>query len=251
MGPTDYFPDRLPLIADRAAAMRAAVANTPDPAARVPGCPDWSVRDLVTHVGEVHRSWAAVVSAGPSAEPPSADAVGDTTPHGDLLAWSAESTNVLLAALEAAGDPDRGCWTWWGAAGAPSTVGAVARHQVQEAAVHAYDAQEAAGHPEPLPRDVAIDGIGEFIEVSHGSSGAWPHPPARVALHADEGSRWVIDLGADGARAAGESTDPDAVVRASASDLLLLLYGRIPLERAQVEGDRTLAERLFDWPSLG
>jgi len=48
------------------------------------------------------------------------------------------------------------------ASSAPSTSGAVAWHQVQEAAVHARDAQEAAGHAGPLPAVVAADGVQEF-----------------------------------------------------------------------------------------
>lgn len=45
----------------------------------------------------------------------------------------------MLDAMRAAG-PDRGCWTWWGNSQAPETSGAVARHQIQEIAVHTYDA---------------------------------------------------------------------------------------------------------------
>ena len=83
-------------------------------------------------------------------------------PHGDLPEWSAESTRLLLAALGEAG-PDAACWTWWPLSDAPQTAGAVARHQVQEAGVHAYDAQEAIGKPEPIPAAVAVDGVGEFL----------------------------------------------------------------------------------------
>lgn len=174
------FHELLARIDDRSAALRKVLAGT-DPGARVPGCPDWSLRDLVAHLGEVHRFWAAVVTAGPAEKRPEPGAVGDTTPQGDLAVWSAESTALLLAALEAAG-PEAGCWTWWGASGAPMTAGAVARHQVQEAAVHARDAQEAAGRPEPLPAAVAVDAIDEFLTVEYGTCGAWPHsPPASLS----------------------------------------------------------------------
>jgi hypothetical protein len=61
-----------------------------------------------------------------------------------LLAWSADSTEQLLSALREAG-PDRGCWTWWGVSLSPQTSGAVARHQLQEVAVHTYDAQLTVG----------------------------------------------------------------------------------------------------------
>ncbi|WP_405720733.1 maleylpyruvate isomerase family mycothiol-dependent enzyme [Streptomyces sp. NBC_01537] len=248
------FHELLARIDDRSAALRKVLAGT-DPGARVPGCPDWSLRDLVAHLGEVHRFWAAVVTAGPAEKRPEPGAVGDTTPQGDLAVWSAESTALLLAALEAAG-PEAGCWTWWGASGAPMTAGAVARHQVQEAAVHARDAQEAAGRPEPLPAAVAVDAIDEFLTVEYGTCGAWPHSPARVALHTAEGPSWLLDLTPSGAAPvpAGAPADggqpPAARLHGPAGDLLLALYGRLPLDRLRIDGDRTLIDRLLAWSVL-
>jgi len=137
-GPVLSFDDQLGYIADRSQALRAAAAAAGSEA-RVPSCPDWSVSDLVAHLGAVQLFWTAVVAAGPATDPPDQRQVGDQTPRGDLLEWSAAATAGLLGALRAAG-PDRECWTWWQSAGAPMTAGAVARHQVQEAAVHALDA---------------------------------------------------------------------------------------------------------------
>lgn len=61
--PALRFPDWLELVEDRSAALRKA-AGTADGQARVPGCPDWTVRDLVAHLGQVQRFWAAAVAAG-------------------------------------------------------------------------------------------------------------------------------------------------------------------------------------------
>lgn len=241
------FPELLSFVVDRSQALRRAVGLVATLDDRVPSCPAWSVRGLVAHLGEVQRFWAAAVAAGPAERPPAAAAIGDTAPHGDLLAWSAESTNLLVTALRAAG-PDRPCWTWWGASDAPSTSGSVARHQVQEATVHAYDAQLAAEAAEPLPASIALDSVDEFVTVSGGSLGAWPHEPARVALHAAEGRRWLVDLSAAGARqVAAGAPAPAAVLDGTASDLLLVLYRRLPLDRLRVDGDQDLAERLIAW----
>jgi uncharacterized protein (TIGR03083 family) len=251
---TPPFADLLTLIADRSAALRAAAGGT-DADARVPGCPDWSVRDLVAHLGEVQRFWAAAVMAGPATEAPADDQVVDRTPSGELLPWFASSTETLLSALREAG-PDRGCWAWWQASGAPLTAGAIARHQVQEAAVHARDAQEAAGRPEPLPNVVAADGVDEFLAVMLASEGPWPHAPATVAMDAGAAGSWLVELGEAGAvstRADSRSSDgarPDTRLRGSAGDLVLVLYGRLPLDAVQVEGDRELAGRLLAWPGL-
>jgi hypothetical protein len=128
------------------------------------------------------------------------------------------------------------------------TAGAVARHQVQEAAVHAFDAQEAIGRPEPLPTAIAVDGVAEFLSVGLSSLGGWPHPPARVALAATEGPRHVVDLSAEGVTVAPATPDAPAVtVRAPASDLVLALYGRVPLPDLPADGDRSILPRLAAW----
>ena len=215
---------------------------------RVPSCPDWSLRDLVEHLAQVHRFWAAAVAAGPGERPP-AVAPGDDGPSADLLGRSAAATEELIAALRAAG-PSAGCWTWWGDSDVPMTSGAVARHQVQEAAVHAFDAQLATGAPRPVPAVVAIDGIAEFIGVSHGTAGPWPHEPARIGLHADEGESWLLDVRASGSRVIDGQHETAADLHGSASSLLLALHGRLPLESLRSEGDRATLENLLRWPNL-
>ncbi|OJF15355.1 maleylpyruvate isomerase N-terminal domain-containing protein [Couchioplanes caeruleus] len=240
------YPALLDQIDERATAFREAVTAA-GLTAPVPGCPEWTVRDLTAHLGRVHRFWAATVAAGPADGPPSAEAIGDTTPQPDLLAWSAESTHLLMEALRSA-PPDRDCWTWWGASEAPMTVAAVARHQAQEAAVHTYDAQEAAGKAEPLPAAIAVDAISEFLVASLGSLGPWPHRPARIALSAVEGPTWLVDLTPAGAKAnPAPSGDPLATIHASASDLLLLLYGRIPTDAVVIKGDSSAVAELLAW----
>ena len=237
------FPEALDLISERSAVLREAVA-TGDTAARVPGCPEWSLRDLVAHLGAVQRFWAEVVAAGPAGSPPEF-VEGD--PAGDLLEWSAESTRQLIDALRVAG-PDRDCWTWWGDSEAPMTAGAVARHQVQEAAVHAWDAQQAVGKPEPIPAAVAVDTIDEFLVVTLGSLGAWPHRPARIALSAVEGPTWLVDLTPAGAQAdPSAGGEPLATIRGAAGDLVLAVYKRIPADRVEVDGDREAVEQFLAW----
>ncbi len=222
----------------------------------MPGCPDWSVADLVAHVGRVQRFWAASVAAGPASLPPTDEAVGDSSPSGDLAAWSARSTALLLEALSAAG-PDAQCWTWWAQSGNPATAGAVARHQVQEAAVHARDAQEAAGVPEPLPAGLAVDAVDEFLHVGFGSMDGWPHSPARVALVADEGPAWTLILDETGASAVRGGPDEGARAGATlsgpAGDLLLSLYRRTSWDDGtlRVTGDAALVRQLVVWPPLG
>jgi uncharacterized protein (TIGR03083 family) len=241
------FPELLSLVDDRSAALREALAAAPDLEARVPGCPEWSLRDLVAHLGHVQCFWAAVVKAGGGDGPPPRETMGFTAPGDDLGAWLAAQTGLLLAALGEAG-PDSPSWTWWGASDGPQTAGAVARHQVEEAAVHAYDAQETIGKPEPIPAAVAVDGVAEFLQVTYGVAGAWPHRPARIVFAANEGPTWVLDLTPEGAKLdPAASGEPVATVHGSASDILLALFGRIPLDRLRIDGDATVVDELKSW----
>src|SRR5882757_1214742 len=128
---------------------------------RVPGCPDWNLRALAWHLGNVQRFWAGVVRAGADIQPEFADESTWTGPSesAELAEWMRASTTELLDALRTTAYTTP-AWRWWRD---DHTVGAIARHQVQEAAVHSWDAQSCSGAPEPLPQPEAADGVEEFI----------------------------------------------------------------------------------------
>lgn len=243
----------LRLIDDRAAAFRAAVEAAPGLDAQVPSCPDWTLLDLVEHLGGVHRFWAAAVLAGPADAGPDRDP--DVAPRepAALLAWSAESTRLLLDALRETG-PELGCWTWWGTSQAPQVTGRVARHQVQEATVHTYDAQLTAGTAEPLPTEAALDGVDEFLVTCCATTDPWPYEAAFLDFHATEGRSWRVALSTDGVRVdplgeaeAATGTEPAVSIAGPADKLVLLLYGRIPMEELRLEGDRQIFELFRNW----
>ncbi len=244
------FADVLQLITDRSDALREA-ARQAGLDARVPSCPDWTVHDLIAHLGAVQRTWAAEVEVGAAGD---TDEIPDREPSGDVFAWSAAGTNVLISALAEAG-PDRPCWTWWESSGAPETSGAIGRHQVQEAAVHAFDAQLAAGRPQPLPALAAADGVGEYLTVYLPTNGAWPHQPGTVLVEPEDAGGWLVTLGSAGARAepAADTTaadKPAAVMHGSASDLVLAFYRRPLVGELTIEGDGDLVTALLGWPGL-
>lgn len=251
MPETLEFPVLLQLIDERSKAFRAAVAAAPDLDAQVPTCPEWTLRNLAQHLGNVHRFWAATVKAGQADAPPEGLPENRPEEREELLAWSQESARELLDALREAGQ-DRGCWTWWPDSASPQTAGAVARHQVQEAMVHTYDAQITAGKPEPLPEQAALDGVDEFLATCCVGD-KWPHEPAVVDYHAAEGGSWRLVLSSEPSRLvrlpepATSAEAPDASARATAADLVLTFYGRLPIDTPAIEGDRTIFERLRDW----
>ena len=254
------FPDLLRLIDERATAFRAVLAAAPSLDAPVPTCPEWTLFDLAQHLGQGRRFRAATIAAGPADAAP-AEAVAERTrpaprDRDDLLAWSAATTRQLLDALRAA-DPDGGCWTGWGPTQLTDTCGSVARHQVQEIAVHTYDAQVAVGAPQPLPAEVALDGVEENLFITSFTTSAWPHEPTAFDFHAAEGRSWRLTVDGDGARttrlpAPGEDpgADPDAAglaLRGTASDLVLYLYQRISADSLQLDGDPQLLDLLHAW----
>lgn len=68
--------------------------------------------------------------------------------------------------------------------------------------MHTYDAQLTVGAPQPLPDEVALDGVEGFLSTCCATTSPWPHEPAAVDYHATEGPSWRLWLSADGARTA-------------------------------------------------
>ena len=233
------FPDLLRLIDERSTAFRAAVAAAPSLDVPVPTCPGWTLTDLVQHLTAGRRKWAGIVTTG---EPPATPVQLGSL---DLAA----ATQELLDALRSVG-PDRACWAPWQGSQSPQTCEAVARHQVQEIAVHTYDAQVAVGDPQPLPVDVALDGVEEFLSTSCAGTYAWPYEPCTVEYQATEGPAWRLSLSADEVgltRRSTPGTDAGASLRGTAGELVLVLYDRLAVDALKVEGDRRLFDLLIDW----
>lgn len=239
---TPAYGTLIDLIADRSEALLTAAWERPD--AAISGCPGWTCLDLVGHIGEVQAFWAEAVERGASEQPPDAHV---EPPTDGLIAWAADATDALVGALRAAA-PEDGAWTWWGE---PRTTGAIARHQVQEAAVHAWDAQEAVGRAVALPEVIAVDGVDEFLAIVERVNRPWPAGAAAVTLAIDEDpDPWRVVLGSGGVQVHRDHGPSGAVLSGVASDVVLALYRRRGLGSLAVRGDRALAERFIGWSDL-
>jgi len=193
--------------------------------APVPGCPGWSLADLVAHLAEVQRFWAWVVRT--RAVDPSPYAPPPRHPDGELLGWLDAQSAELEVALAGA-DPAERVWTW-----APQQdVAFVLRRQVQEAVVHTVDVEQVLGDVRPIAADVGLDGIDEWLDVmAPGALPTGPPPEAHpVVLHA-------VDADTERTLFPGTRPFPIAAVTGTAGDLLLALWRRVPLEVLTVHGD--------------
>lgn len=240
------FPDLLRLIDERSTTFRQVISSAPSLDAQVPTCPEWTLFDLARHIGEGRHRWAGIVAAGPATTRPATELPTAPQDREALVDWLAKATDQLLNALREAG-PDGGCWTWWGDSQAPQNACAVARHQLQELAVHTYDAQLTVGDPQPLPEEIALDGVDEFLHTCVATTSAWPHEPATVDYHVTEGRSWRFRLSADGARVGHVDGVADVSARGRASDFVLWFYARITPDDMKLDGDLQVLDQLVAW----
>jgi uncharacterized protein (TIGR03083 family) len=208
--------------------------------AKVPSCGDWTVADLCEHLGKIHRWVRDVVVHRP--EPRSWDAV-EIPARDALLDFLGAGYEEMAAALESV-PPSEEMWSWTD----DHTAGFWARRQAQELAVHRWDAQLAAGFTEPIDRELAVDGIQEVFDMMpYRTSGRTASGNGEtIHLHCTDGEgEWLIRHTADGVEVTREHAKGDVAARGSASDLLLMLWGRIPPEQLEVFGNVELLAR-FD-----
>ncbi|TYP89081.1 maleylpyruvate isomerase family mycothiol-dependent enzyme [Blastococcus xanthinilyticus] len=193
--------------------------------AAVPGCPGWTLADLVWHLAEVQRFWAWVVRT--RATSPAEYDEPTRHPDDELLGYVTARSADLETALAGA-DPAEPVWTW-----APrKDVAFVLRRQVQEATVHTVDVEQVLGDVRPIPARVGLDGLDEWLELM--VPAALPDgPPADahpVVFHA-------VDADAVRTLFPGTRPFPIAALTGTAGDLLLAAWRRVPLEVLTVDGD--------------
>jgi uncharacterized protein (TIGR03083 family) len=202
--------------------------------APVPGCPGWRLRDLVWHLAEVQHFWAWMVRT--RAPDPSTYAEPVRRPDEELLGWLT-ARNAELETVLAGADPRARVWTW-----APQQdVAFVLRRQAQEATVHTVDVEQVLGEVRPIPGDVGLDGIDEWLEVMVPSALPGGPPPEAhpVVLHA-------VDVDVERTIFPGTRPFPIAALTGTAGDLLLALWRRVPLEVLTVDGDGLQAAAMID-----
>ena len=226
------------------AAALADAGQVAGPAAPVPSCPEWTVADLLGHIGLVHRWATASCDRPPDAEYVRSSQSGIEIPD-DVSARPAWIRYGAAALLDALGShpADAPCFTW----APPHTVGFWQRRMAHETAMHRVDAQLAAGAAEPIEPALASDGIDEWL----GIVGRRPWIDEQISgtgetihLHCtDVEGEWLLRLASSGFEVERVHAKGDVAVRGEASDLLCWMHGRSPLDPLEVHGDGAVLDR--------
>jgi uncharacterized protein (TIGR03083 family) len=235
---------------DASTATMAAMLDYNDHELRIPTCPEWTLRQLATHVGRAHR-WAAEIVRTRSDHFIEFRAVPDgklPDDPADRGAWLTSGATGLIDTLREAEDAH--VWTFEGMAPA----GFWARRMAHETAVHCADAQLAASESVELVPELAADAIDEwFTMLSHPEDDQDPRVAAlpldrTLHVHATDpdlavGGEWMITRAEDGIHVTTGHGKGDAALSGLAGHLLLVMLGRLPAngEWIEVFGDRDVA----------
>ncbi|HEY1618449.1 MAG TPA: maleylpyruvate isomerase family mycothiol-dependent enzyme [Streptosporangiaceae bacterium] len=212
----------------------------------VPTCPEWTLRELLIHVGRAQR-WSALITATRSAEfipfrsVPDGKFPGEGRPQ-----WVRAGASALASAVREAGEDE----VW--ALGRMEPASFWARRSCHETLVHEADAVLAAGGAPAIEADVAADAIDEWLTElcprfwsSGGGAGALP-PGQVLHVHAtDTPGEWLAGNDGDGVQVTRGHGKGDAAVTGPAADLLLMLLRRTPADAPAltVHGDPAVLTR--------
>jgi len=204
----------------------------------VPPCPQWTVRDLVTHLGGVHRWATSIVRDGLDHDPAPREEDLATPGDRDVVDWFRDGHAALLSALRAAG-PELRCYTFYAA---PSPLAFWARRQAHETAIHRADAESAGGAITAFPTDFAADGIAELLTgfAARRRSFSRVDGPRTLGLRPTDAEGWTVTLAPDGVHSTPGSGPAEVIVSGTASDVYLWVWNRPAT--VVVDGDPDLTE---------
>ncbi|MFT7473673.1 MAG: hypothetical protein ACI81L_000588 [Verrucomicrobiales bacterium] len=201
---------------------------------------EWNLRDLADHLGGVHRWAARIINERSMDGPSSAWSKLDGT---DLCDWFDSGVEDLVEAFRTnpQGDP---CPNF--NSGSVKTVAWWSRRQMHETTVHRWDAEHALECSEPIARDVAVDGIDEYLDVFVRTRGKQTLIAPLVLTSSRPSRSWTLTPAVKPGRldiAEGRSVDVVDELAGEPDKLLLALWGRSTVSEAGlvVSGDPNVA----------
>jgi uncharacterized protein (TIGR03083 family) len=210
----------------------AAAAVRRDEGEQIEWCPEWTVRDLVTHVGTGHRLAAGIIEE--RRDRPAGyklvDAPDDKNDWADWLTSGAKRLNAAVAGHGFDGE----VWTWQ-----PKfqTAGFWQRRMLHDLIVHRFDADPSGD----LAPDLAADGIADLLLAFEYFGRLTGKGETLLFTATDTGQSWHVTLTAAGPEWIIGDRAADVRCEAPVKDLLLILNRR--LDPPALEGDVALYER--------
>jgi uncharacterized protein (TIGR03083 family) len=228
----------------------------------VPTAPQWTVTDLVRHVGQTQH-WVAEIIERRITDPAQLPAEMAVLPAGpgQWQGWLSQSAQRVASAcsgdaldapvFNAAGDERSGTRFWMFS-------------MLNEAVVHGFDAARAAGRPSGIDAGVAAALISHHLAMLTSPTWAVQRPESARAIRgtgqtlqwlatdtAGGAGAWLVERRPDGARWQPGTRQADVTVTGPARSLLLTLTRRLPLTGPEatsisIDGDIDLARHWLD-----
>ena len=207
----------------------ATAAAGRDEDEKIEKCPEWTVRDLVTHVGTGHRLATGIIEERRDrpAEYRLADAPASPADWAEWLISGARRLNLAVADLGFDGK----VWTWQPK---HQTAGFWQRRMLHDLIVHRFDADPTGA----VAPDLAADGIADLLLAFEYFGKLTGNGDTLLFTATDTGQSWHVTLTPTGPQWTTEAAPADAACAAPVQDLLLILNRR--LTPRHIEGDEKL-----------
>jgi uncharacterized protein (TIGR03083 family) len=231
----------------------AESATEAGPDAAVPTAPEWTVTNLVEHVGQT-QNWVAEMIERRISDPtqlPTEMAALPADPA-EWQSWLSESAQRVVSAcsddvLDApvfnpAGDERSGARFWLSSL-------------LNEAVVHGFDAAAAAGREADVDAGVAAALISNHLAMLTSPTWEMQRPASAQAIRgtgqvlqwlATDCGAWFVVRRPDGAMWEPGTRQAEVTMTGPARSLLLTLTRRLPLKDISVDGDVDLAQHWLD-----
>lgn len=247
--------------------IEAVRTHSEPPIPPVPSCPGWNLTMLLTHLGSTHRrATHRLRTAHETAPDPNDKSYLKVTPEWQewlntgkapddapippaLIDWFEEGYKDLAAALAETPDDAQ----VWNLSGRAKLAASFYQHQMStETALHRWDAQNALPehNPDPVDPELAYNAISllfSFLPQRFKNFNGPEGQGETYHLHRTDGEgEWLLTFNGRDLDIKTIHAKGDVAIRGSASDLLLLLWRRIPLDGLEIFGDKAKAQHLFD-----
>jgi uncharacterized protein (TIGR03083 family) len=227
------------------AASLADVVAGADVATPVPSCSEWTLADLVRHLGTHHRWVRANLDRAPDDGMAPFDEIEEPPPVDLVADWIREGAEALAQRLVELGS-NAPCWTWTD----DQVSGFWARRTSHETEIHGWDGTNAVGAPLAIDPTLASDGIDEWLTLAASMSRVVGGDGKTMHVHCiDAAGEWLVRLAADGVVLTREHAAGDVTVRGPADELFLLLTRRLSVSSAPgvvLIGDESVFSTWYD-----